>query len=390
MEQLIQKVGSKLDGYPINVRETSSLKEIEDILHAVLFVPEIRIKSKVINELITYLGSKFIDPGYKIKVFVAYKNSEPSGFVISQIDPYYTSYSRKCGTFGWLHADDFQTCKMLIKKCERFTKKNGVRKLRGNINFPKNLGGIGIQFMGFEQEMLYGVAYNNPNSKTLEYLDLLGYKRESEYSCVRVEQKTWDKGKKIDEGIEFRYFTLKELKTMVLEIGNLAKNSFYEILPDASGKNRIFEFFDAFSQVPNSFKKLPDRFDPKSYSDIPQFVEALETCDLEKIEICAPMAFDKQTGELVGALLGLHDIFQAWKGVPITRVNVDTAMVKKGYYGKGIFSALNNLGQLTARIFGIDYFEGTAIWSNNSRAIDTIFPHCKPVRKHYIFQKRVK
>ncbi|KKM93977.1 hypothetical protein LCGC14_1202870 [marine sediment metagenome] len=63
MEQLIQKVGSKLDGYPINVRETSSLKEIEDILHAVLFVPEIRIKSKVINELITYLGSKFIDPG---------------------------------------------------------------------------------------------------------------------------------------------------------------------------------------------------------------------------------------------------------------------------------------------------------------------------------------
>ncbi len=85
----------------------------------------------------------------------------------------------------------------------------------------------------------------------------------------------------------------------------------------------------------------------------------------------------------------MHDIFQAWAGKPITRVNVDTAMVKKGYYGKGIFSALNNLGQLTCRIFGIDYFEGTAIWSNNSRAIDTIFPHCKPIRKHYVVQKRV-
>ncbi len=244
------------------------------------------------------MKSKFIDPEYKIKVFVASKNSELGGFVISQIDPYYTSYSRKCGTFGWLHAEDFQTCKMLIKKCEQFTKEKGVRKLRGNINFPKNLGGIGIQSMGFNQEMLYGVAYNNPDSKVLEYLNLLGYKNESEYSCVKVKQNTWDKGKKIDKGIEFRYFMLKELKQIVPEIRNLAKNSFYEILPDASGKNRIFEFFDAFSQVPNSFKKLPDGFDPKLYSDIPQFVEAWETCDLEKIEICAPMAFDKQTGEL--------------------------------------------------------------------------------------------
>jgi len=389
MEQLIQKVESQLDIYPISVRETSNLKEIEQILHTVLYVPEIRIKSKVINELTAYLKAKFIDIEYKIKVFVAYKNSEPSGFVISQIDPYYTSYSRKCGTFGWLHADDFQTCKMIIKKCEQFTKKNGVRKLRGNINFPKNLGGIGIQFMGFDQDMLYGVAYNNPDSKVLEYLDLLGYKRDSEYSCVRVEQKTWDKGKKIDESIEFRYFTLRKLKEMLPEIRNLAKNSFYEILPDASGKNRIFEFFDAFSQVPNSFKKLYDDFDPKSYSDIPQFIEAWETCDLKKIEICAPIAFDKKTNELVGALLGLPDIFQTWKDEPITRVNVDTAMVKKGYYGKGIFSALNNLGQLTCRIFGIDYFEGTTIWSNNSRAINTIFPHCNTIRKHNVVQKRV-
>ena len=64
-------------------------------------------------------------------------------------------------------------------------------------------------------------------------------------------------------------------------------------------------------------------------------------------------------------------------------------MVKKCYYGKVIFSALNNIGQLTARLFGIEYYEGTAIWSNNDRAINTIFPHCAPIRKHYITQKRV-
>ena len=101
------------------------------------------------------------------------------------------------------------------------------------------------------------------------------------------------------------------------------------------------------------------------------------------------MAFNKTTGELVGILLGLPDLYEAWTGKPITRCNVDTAMVKKGYFGKGIFSALNNIGQLTCNLFGVDYFEGTGIWSNNSRAIDTIFPHCEPIRKHYVLQKRM-
>ncbi len=59
MEHLIQKVESQLVWYPVSVRETDNLKEIEDILHTVLFVPEIRIKSKIINELIKYL--EFLD-----------------------------------------------------------------------------------------------------------------------------------------------------------------------------------------------------------------------------------------------------------------------------------------------------------------------------------------
>ena len=77
------------------------------------------------------------------------------------------------------------------------------------------------------------------------------------------------------------------------------------------------------------------------HSKIPQFVEAWETCNLEKIEPFAPMAFEKNSGELLGILLGLPNIFEAWLREPITRCNVDTAMVKKGYFGKGIFSALN-------------------------------------------------
>ena len=387
MVQILEKL---IDvGKPIKIVITTDLKEIKKALEDILFVPNEVVKSYVISELLFYLEKKFLDEDYKIQVCIGYIGTEVEGFVIAQIDPYYTSYSRKCGTFGWLHANSLEVCKELIKRCEKFVKVNNVRKIRGNINFPKNLGGIGIQFMGFNEQMLYGVSYNDPNSRILEYLDSLGYQKESEYTCVYVTQKTWDNGKKIDKNIEFRYVTMKELYDYVDDIRNLASNSFHEILPDASGRNRVFEFFKVFERVPKSFYKIKEDFNPKTYSDVPQFVETWETCDLENTEPFAPMAFNKTTGELVGILLGLPDLFEAWTGNPITRCNVDTAMVKKGYFGKGIFSSLNNIGQLTANLHGVDYYEGTAIWSNNSRAIDTIFPHCEPLRKHYMTQKRI-
>ena len=383
------QVLEKKDLGRIKVIESTDLREIKEALEDKLYVPDNRIQSIVIEELLSFLDSKFLTPEYRLKVFIAYLESEICGFVICQIDPYYTSYSRKCGTFGWLHADNLEICKILLKQCEIFVKDYRIRKIRGNINFPKNLGGIGIQSMGFEEEMLYGVAYNDPNSQVFDYLECLGYRKESEYTCVYVTQKSWSKGKRIDKDIEFRYVSMKELYDYVDEIRNLANSSFHEILPDSSGRNRIFEFFEAFQKIPKSFYNIINGFNPKTHSDVPQFIETWETCDLEKTEPFAPMAFDKNTGELVGILLGLPDLFEAWAGRPITRCNVDTAMVKKGYFGKGIFSALNNIGQLTCNLHGVDYFEGTTIWSNNSRAIDTIFPHCKPLRKHYVLQKRL-
>ncbi len=380
---------SKIDIEKIRVKELVNLREIKEALECAVFVPNKQLKSKVIEELIMYLKSRLSDPEYKIKPFACYYGSEIYGFVIAQIDPYYTSYGRKCGTFGWLHAESFEVCQKLIHECEVFTKENKLRKLRGNINFPKNLGGIGIQFMGFDEQMLYGVSFANSESKILSYLGALGYQKESQYSCVYVAQKTWEKGKHIDKDIVFKYFNLKELYDLVDEIRALANNSFHEILPDASGRIRIYEFFEAFKKIPKSWYNIKDDFNPKTYSKIPHFIEVWESCELETIEPLAPLAFDRKTGELVGILLGLPDLYESWLGNPITRVNVDTAMVKKGYFGKGIFSALNNLGQLTTNLFGINYFEGTAIWSNNSRAIDTIFPHCSPIRKHYVMQKRI-
>ena len=383
------QIAEKVKFEKIVVKETYNIKEIREALEYKMYVPDVRVKNKLIDELLYYLKNQFLNPEYKFKPVISYTNGNISGFVIGCINPYYTSYSRKCGTFGWLYADSLDVCRKLMRECEKFIRKNKIRKLRGPINFPKSLGGIGIQTMGFQEQMLYGVAFTDPKSRILEYLQALGYQKESEYTCVYVAQKTWNKGKKVDKDIILRYFTLEELYDFIDEIENLADNSLYQIMPDSSGIKRIHEFFDAYSKQPKSFYKIQSEFNPKDYTDIPQFIDAWENCDLEKIE-AQPTAFDKNTGELVGIILTLPDLFEVWAGNPITRVNVDTAMVKKGYYGKGIFSALNNIGQITYGLRSAYYYEGTSIWSNNSKAIDTIFPHCKPIRKHFVVQRRLK
>jgi hypothetical protein len=359
-------------------------------LQQTLYVPDLQLKSKIIEELLKYLELKFKQSKYPITSFITSNESEINGFILCQVDPHYSSYGRKCGTFGWLYAQSLEICALLMKNCANFVRSHKTRKLRGPINFPKSLGGLGFLVRGFKEPMLYGVAYNHPKSRVNNYLIQLGFDKESQYSCVRVDQKTWKNGKKLDKNIIFGYGTLKELIDRKEEIIDLGKHSFHEILPDSSGRNeRFIEFIHAYNQIPKSDRTLAKNLNPTKHTNNPHFCEAWQNCDLNNIEMFAPMAFDRRTDELVGILLGLPNLYEAWLGRPITCCNVDTAMVRHDYTGQGIFSGLNNIGQQTCGFFGVNYFEGTSIWSNNSQAINSIFPHSTPIRTHYIFQKRI-
>ncbi|KKL20221.1 hypothetical protein LCGC14_2457640, partial [marine sediment metagenome] len=180
---------------PSLIEESKDVREIREVLDEIFYAPDTRVRHYVINGLCNYIQSKFADPEYKLKVFIAYQGIKVLGFVITQLDPNYTSYSRKVGTFGWLYASSLDVCKNLMRQCELFMKENKVRKMRGPINFPKNIGGIGFQSEGFEEQMLYGVSSFNKDTNIIDYLVELGYKKESEYSCVYVAQKSWDKGR---------------------------------------------------------------------------------------------------------------------------------------------------------------------------------------------------
>ena len=365
-----------------------------------LYSPNEKIKPYIIDTLLDYVSEKFSEITYEIKVFIAYRSVEPCGFVLSEINPEYKSYSRKCGTFGWLYAENEEVCRNLLLKCEAFTRENKVRRIRGPINFPKNAMGYGLQIEGFDQPLLYGVAFNDPRSSLCKFLPALGYEVESEYTCVEVLEKSWKKGNTLAQNLKLCCLTLDELMQKVDDIVELAGDSFSTLLPDTSGGGRknILDLIHLATNIPKSYFHHKLCYDPfETYVHIPEFIEAWQEADLENMITVFPMVLERKTNRLVGMLIGVLDHYQYWSGTYISRVNVHTAMVRKGYNGMGVLSSLNNFGQATNRSMrGLTYYEGTAIWTknskgvNNERAINSIFPHCKPIRRHVIFEKRLK
>ena len=369
--------------------EVKNPSQIRSALLEMLFVPDERLKPKIVSEIVSYFESKFSNPENKIKFFVASQNKRTTGFVSCQIDDEYKSYGMKCPTFGWLSATDLETCRALMNECEKFVRENKKKKLRGPINYPKYIGGIGIQTEGFEAPMMSGIAFGDPKSKVLEYLQELGYKKDSKYSCLDTFLKRWAKGRDLDEEIVVRFLPLDEIKDLIDQIMSLASQSLHAVLADApGGRTRFDEFMNAYAQTIKFLKPSKEGI-PQEYADISGFRETWESCDLKKIVPMAAFAFDRSTNELIGTIMCQPNLYQLWNGEKLTHMNVDTAMVKKEYARKGVFSALHNVGKFLSSTFGFDYYEGTTIWANNDRAIKTIFPHGVPVRTHYVVQKRL-
>ncbi|MHA2007546.1 MAG: hypothetical protein ACXABO_19410 [Promethearchaeota archaeon] len=399
MEQVLQKV-QRLDYSPLRISESIETREIREALEATLHVQDGILKPKIIETHLDYLKSKFSIPDYKIKVFIAYLYGEPCGYVVSDLNPEYKSYGRKCGTFGWLNVYNFEICKKLLKQCELFVKENRLRKIRGPINFPKNQAGFGLQTEGYSEQMLYGVANQNSNLKLYNYLQRLHYESESEYSCVKVDVESWEKGNTLDKKLKLCCLTKDEINEKFDEIINLTRDSFSTILPDTSGggSKNVKNLLELATDVPKThfrYQECPDLY--KKYKNIPEFTEAWKKADLKNMVTMFPMVLERKTNKLVGMLIGVLDYYQYWRNEYVSRVNVHTAMVRRGYNGKGVFSSLNNFGQATNRALrGLTYYEGTAIWTRNSKgvnnedAINSIFPHCSPIRKHLVFEKRIR
>ncbi len=375
----------------LTVASTRNISEIQFVLTELLYVPDERLKPMIVLDLADYLAEKFSNPDYKIRFYYTTLSGILTGFVICQIDGDYKSYGKSCPTFGWLSAKNFSSCKKLMIELENFVRKNNFRKIRGPINYPKRIGGIGWQTEGFACPMMSGVAFNDPGSNVLAYLKELGYKIDTKYSCVDAFVKIWAKGKELDEGIMIRFLPLEEIKALKAQILSLAQQSFYSVLADAAGgKDRFEEIMEIYYQAGKKVNIVNPEFDPQTYAEMPGFLDTWKAADLDKIVSTCIFAFDRRSRELVGLLMAQPNLYQLWAGEPLTHMNVDTIIIKKEYAGKGIFSALHNIGKsLSSAVYGYDYYEGTTIWANNDRAIKAIFPHSSPLRTHFVVQKRI-
>jgi len=392
MELTVQK--EQIQG--VEVVEIIKSSQIKEILAELLYVPDVSLKPRIISEITTFYEHKTKSEKDEIAMFLATRNGVKVGFVFCQIDQDFRSYGMPCPTFGWLHAQNFEVCKSLMSECEKFVrthkfKGRSFKKLRGPINYPKKVGGLGFQTEGFIAPMMSGVAFNDPGSNALVYLQELGYKIDAKYSCVDAFVKKWEKGKELNSDIICRFLPLNEIRALKAKILSLAQQSFYSVLADAAGgKDRFDEIMDIYYQASKKTTILNPNFDPQTYADMPGFLDTWNNADLENIVTTSIYAFDKTTGELVGILMAQPNLYQLWKDQPLTHMNVDTVIIKKEYAGKGIFSALHNIGKsLASAVYGFNYFEGTSIWANNDRAIKAIFPHSSPLRTHFVVQKRI-
>ena len=387
----------KVEILRVTIGLVTSPQELRYIFESLLYVPDNRIKPYIIDKIIQYYAPKLVDPTYKINCIVALQREVPVGFVICQVHPHYTSYGRKCCVFSWLIADEFEVFKALMDACESFAQENRMRRLRGPINFPKIIGGMGIQTSGFQEQMLSGLAFGSEDSEIKSYLKRLGYRWESEYTCLRVEAQTWGKGKKVDNDIALKFWTVDEVESLREPVLDLVQRSFHGIVPDSSGLDEKFEeLLYTIRSLPQSYYEIEEPFIPEDWTKIPEFIESFKEKNMRKVISFWPTAYDKNTQKMVGILATHPDLFEIYLNGTATRINVDTAMVDKDYSGRGIFSAMNNIGQLACNVHGISYFEGTHIWTknskgvNNQRAIDTIFPHCRPIRTYMVFEKKMK
>jgi hypothetical protein len=279
-----------------------------------------------------------------------------------------------------------------MESCEQYAREQSFKRIRGPINYPKLIGGVGYQVFGHNASLMNGVPFSPPDMKEAEFLKQLDYEPESEYSCVTVIQKSWDKGDTLDENIIIRFLTSNEIRLLKPKLVELVRKSFYSVLADApGGSSRLDEMFDSYKIMMDYLNQTnkPLNIDPESYFKNPKYIEAFEHSDSVNAVPCCPIAYDSTTGEMVGIIMAVPNLYQIWKGELLTEMNVDTVMIKEEYSRRGIFSALNNVGQLMVRCRGATYYEGTTIWSNNNRAVETIFPHCTLRRKHIVFQKRL-
>ncbi len=170
--------------------------------------------------------------------------------------------------------------------------------------------------------------------------------------------------------------------------------------------SRTEDFFWAIEQLPQSFWKVKNldevdnlEFDYqcKELQQIPEYKRVWDlilsdTKEIESIVGIFPLAIEKKTGRIVGAVMVLPDIFQVMKGVPVHRFNADTSLIDLEFQRLGIYKRIADLPRITTQNYLKQniYVEGGQVFWDNPAAVKAFFPNCEVIKEKYVMQKRIK
>ncbi len=288
------------------------------------------------------------------------------GRIAVEVHPGYQTRGKPCAIFGWLDGISSEVVgKLLDQACLWVThgeyypgdSYKRIKLLRGPISLPKSLGGIGCQTAGFQLSRMHSVSTNRP--ALAKWIELGGFKPDAYYACVDVSDAPRWASASLAPGYSIVHWTQTEWCAHEKEALSALQEAFGGILPDSSGPGRFHEVIDSMSYHPESKFLNPIAIGPK--------------------------------GDIAGMIVSTPNLYEAWDGLPVTGVNVDTIFISPWHRGMGLFSALNNVGRYNyLKYLHLTHVEGTSIWLGNENAVKSIFPHGIICRRHVVFQKRLQ
>ncbi|UYP48711.1 hypothetical protein NEF87_004996 [Candidatus Lokiarchaeum ossiferum] len=280
------------------------------------------------------------------------------GCIYCELEPYHFSYGKKIPIFGWLQADTRDICADLLEHVSNFVSQMGFEKVRGPINTPSLYGGWGIRTIGFENEALVNSAENDPRLE--KWIEEAGWISETEYVSVLATE--WDPGECPYPNMELKRFSIPNLlndRALLNQLAEFVQNNFSKRLPDTTGDNKMMRMFSLLQSV-------------------------------EQGENYYILAFDKDTHEIIAAILEIPNIFDLWQNKKqIFSADIDTAIINKKYRNSNTFPWIYLRLFQKLQQMGVKNHIGATVWSKNIPALKSFSKGSVKVAHFKVFQKKL-
>lgn len=283
----------------------------------------------------------------------------PVGCVYCDLTPPHYSYGQQIPIFGWLRGHTPEIISYLLITIENYVKEQGYSHLRGPINFPSILGGWGLHLEGESLEDLIEIPRSTPILKDI--LTSCGFQCEAKYYMIEYQG-----DRNLSETFEWVSFEFISWP-----------------IPKLLGHPEILKQLQALIQA-NFSNRLPDTSAENQMETIIRYLAAVDHGEDFYV-----IVRNKATQEIAGLCVDIPNMFEVWRGKPMTMTNINSLIIAPNYRSKAFshFIYLPIAAALHKR--GIIREIGTYVWSQNIPALRSFGKVCEKISTFGVFQKQI-